>query len=89
VSKLASLLVLLVEVILLVLRHRYDPDRLKQELNRRIDDAWTKDRQEFRRALDRRDEDSVSRRLADRLERLRRSRGLPDRLGEDDPPEER
>jgi len=85
----AHVLRLLIEVILLVLRHRYDPERLKRELNWRIDHENEKRRQTFRRAVAERDEDAVSGLLArvrDRL-RSRQRGGIPPRKREGHPPE--
>jgi len=70
-SSLKRLFALLFEVILLVLRHRYDPERLKRELNRSIDHENEKRRQSFRRAVAERDEDAVNRMLARLRDRLR------------------
>ena len=78
-ANLGPLLLLLIEVVLLVLKHRYDPERLKRELTRRIDDESEKRRQTFRRAVAERDEDAVSRLLARVRDRLRSRRGVSPR----------
>jgi hypothetical protein len=73
-SSLPRLLALAVEVVLLVIRYRYDPERLKRELTERIDHELEERRGAFRKALATRDADVVSRMLADARDRARRKR---------------
>jgi hypothetical protein len=90
------LIVLLIEAVLLMVRYRYDPERLKRELQARIDDETQRRRQAFRDAVAKGDEDTVSRMLADARDRLRDGGVRPDAEGdvppakrEGDPPEAR
>jgi hypothetical protein len=87
---------LAVEAAALVLRWRYDPERLKRELERRIDDERERRQQTFRDALAKRDDDAVARMLSrarDRArdERMRRDAegDVPPRDRPDGPPESR
>jgi hypothetical protein len=74
-----SLLKLLFEVVLSVLRHRYDPERLERELLERLRNEREKDQRRFREATAKRDEDTVGRMLARVRDRLRSRRDVPPR----------
>ena len=83
------LVALAVQVVLLFFRYRYDPERLKLELQTRIDHEQKLRQQTFRDAVERGDEDAVSRMLADARDRARDARLQSGASGGDLPPGDR
>jgi hypothetical protein len=84
------ILTLAIEAALLVVRWRYDPERLKRELAERIDHEQQTRRQAFRDAAAKGDEDAVARMLARARDRARDRAGrLPDGAADDVPARER
>ena len=85
-SELGKIALLIIEVVLLVLRHRYDPERMKREFARRVDVEYERNRNTFRKAIADRDADLVSRMLLRVRDRLRARRGVSPGQREGDPP---
>jgi hypothetical protein len=70
---------LVLEVVLILLRRYYDPARMQEEVNERLERERQERQGDFRRAIDQKDADGVSGMLARLRDRLRNKNGVPGR----------
>ncbi len=67
---------LVLEVVLLILRWYYDPERMQREVNERLERERQERKHDFRQAVDQKDADAVSGMLARLRDRLRNRNGV-------------